>query len=249
MYVQYGLLKNQKQKPLSVSLAPVGKSVSLGGFEFFVERAMWFAIFYSSWYGFVVLVQSGQSMGNTQAWTLFSEQGSSITTSLSQYPYGCTHEPIYPVTFFDFLIILYASCVPLLPFRNTICCSRLFHALSQAPTNTRILTSASIRPTFWKLNQDRQGKKHGPSFLSYPRLVRTRRTRFVHVIATAIPVDIHAHPSAGAGERQQLFTRLWSPLEIFTRVLLAPKAKRRTMQRCWSLGGAPVSPWRSSLWG
>lgn len=27
-------------------------------------------------------------------WILFSEQGSSITTSLSQYPYGCTHEPI-----------------------------------------------------------------------------------------------------------------------------------------------------------
>lgn len=27
-------------------------------------------------------------------WILFSEQGSSITTSLSQYPYGCAHEPI-----------------------------------------------------------------------------------------------------------------------------------------------------------
>lgn len=56
----------------------------------------------------------------------------------------------YPVTFFDILGILSASCVPLLPFRNTICCSRLFHALSQVPTNTRILASVSLRPNFLK---------------------------------------------------------------------------------------------------
>lgn len=212
---------------------------------------MWCAIFYSCWYGFVVLVQCGQSMGNTQAMDFI------LRTVLFDYYLACpnirmdVHMNLLPshLLWLPYHPLRLLCSSPPFP-KHHICCSRLLHALSQAPTNTLILTSASIRPTFWKLNQDRQGKKkHGPSFLSHPRLVRTRRTRFVHVIATAIPVDIHAHPSAGAGECQQLFTRLWSPLEIFTRVLLAPKARRRTTQRCWSLGGAPVSPWRSSLWG
>lgn len=110
------------------------------------------AILYSCRYGFVVLVTGCQSMYGKYSGHRFYSQNRALRLLLV-FPHirMDVHMNIYyPVTFFDILGILSASCVPLLPFRNTICCSRLFHALSQVPTNTRILTSVSLRPNFLK---------------------------------------------------------------------------------------------------
>lgn len=145
----------------------------------------------------------------------------------------------YPVTFFDILGILSAS--------------RVLFSLSETPdalSHPQILA-------YWPLfhydqlfeNKTRIGREKAWSKLPVPPTGPHPQDSFRTCHSNRHSVDLHAHPSAGVGEQQQLFTRLWSPLEIFTRVLLAPKAKLRTMQRCWSLGGAPGSPWRSSLWG
>lgn len=115
-YVYVRIIKNQKQKPLSVSLAPVGKSVSFSGFEFFEERAMWMC-------NIVLLLiwirrisdWVGQSMYGKYSGHRFYSQNRALRLLLV-----CPHTRMdvhmniyYPVTFFDILGILSASCVPL----------------------------------------------------------------------------------------------------------------------------------------
>lgn len=69
----------------------------------------------------------GQSMGHS-AHGFYSQNRAlrlQLVVAISVWMYL---ETCYSVAFFDILGILSTSCIPLLPFRNTICRSKSFHA-------------------------------------------------------------------------------------------------------------------------
>lgn len=132
----------------------------------------------------------------------------------------CTYSVTFPA-------ILSASYLPLLPFRNTSlqAVSRSGISLSQASNKSLAFWPVSLRPTFWKLNQDRHGEKPWSKLHVPPSSGPHLHDSFRPCHNNRNSVDLHAHPSAGAGERQQLLNTIM----IISRDLYSspPRAKSK----------------------
>lgn len=100
----------------------------------------------------------------------------------------------------------------------------LRHFSQSASNKSLAFWPVSLPPTFWKLNQDRHGEKPW-SKLRVPPSSGPHLHEFRPCHNNRNSVDLHAHPSAGAGERQQLLNTIM----IISRDLYSspPRAKSK----------------------